>query len=275
MLSSEVDELVHLADRVLVFKDGAVSARLDGEKVTRANIVTAYFGATTPDGRTTPTSGGGEACPPRTCRPVSSLPPSPHPRATRDRHLLTQSWVFAGVLVVALLIANVVAQHSFLAPHNWPSLLGTLAPFVLVAFASTVPILSGGGGIDISVGPQATLTNCLLVAVLFPHGLGTPWVSIPLLLLIGAGVGLVNGLLVVVGRLQPVIATLATFFVLSGLALRLSPTPVGLESGNWTQDLAGEIWVIPGGLVTIGVVAAAWFCLRRTRVISTLVRGRR
>jgi len=94
--------------------------------------------------------------------------------------------------------------------------------------------------------------------------------SLPLLLLIGAGVGLVNGLLVVVGRLQPVIATLATFFVLSGLALRLSPTPVGLESGNWTQDLAGEIWVIPGGLVTIGVVAVAWFCLRRTRVISTL-----
>ena len=54
VLSSEVDELVHLADRVLVFKDGAVSARLDGEKVTRANIVTAYFDATTPDGRTTP-----------------------------------------------------------------------------------------------------------------------------------------------------------------------------------------------------------------------------
>ena len=159
-------------------------------------------------------------------------PPARHPRPA----LLTQSWVFAGVLAVALLIANVVAQHSFLAPHYWPSLLGTLAPFVLVAFASTVPILSGGGGIDISVGPQATLTNCLLVAVLFPHGLGTPWVSIPLLLLIGAGVGLVNGLLVVVGRLQPVIATLATFFVLSGLALRLSPTPVGLESGNWTQD---------------------------------------
>ena len=45
VLSSEVDELVHLADRVLVFKDGSLSAALDGDDVTRANIVAAYFGA--------------------------------------------------------------------------------------------------------------------------------------------------------------------------------------------------------------------------------------
>ena len=45
VLSSEVDELVHLADRVLVFKDRSVSATLAGGDVTRANIVAAYFGA--------------------------------------------------------------------------------------------------------------------------------------------------------------------------------------------------------------------------------------
>ncbi len=43
MLSSEVDELVHLADRVLVFKDQAVSAELAGDAITRNNIVAAYF----------------------------------------------------------------------------------------------------------------------------------------------------------------------------------------------------------------------------------------
>ena len=161
------------------------------------------------------------------------LPPSdllargaaPRESGARERRFLRSTWVFSAILALALLVGNLIAQHSFLAPHYWPSLLATLAPFVLVAFASTVPILSGGGGIDISVGPQATLTNCLLAAVLFPHGLGSPWISIPLLLLIGAGVGLLNGALVVFGRLQPVIVTLATFFVLSGFALRVSPEP--------------------------------------------------
>ena len=90
-------------------------------------------------------------------------------------------------------------------------MLATLSPFVLVAYASTAQILGGRGGIDISVGPLTTLVNCLLVTVLIPHGVGSPWLSLPLLLLVGAAAGFLNGLLVVVGRLQSVIATLATF----------------------------------------------------------------
>jgi ABC-type sugar transport system ATPase subunit len=45
MLSSEVDELVHLMDRVLVFHDGDLSAELDGTAVTGEALVSAYFGA--------------------------------------------------------------------------------------------------------------------------------------------------------------------------------------------------------------------------------------
>lgn len=204
--------------------------------------------------------------------PPADLSPRPRPvvKGRAGVAFFRHTWAFAGVLSGVLLVANIVAQHSFLAPHYWPSVLGTLAPYVLVAFASTVPILSGGGGIDISVGPQATLTNCLLVAVLFQHGMGSPWVAIPLLLVIGAGVGLVNGVLVVFGRLQPVIVTLATFFVLSGFALRVSPNPVGLDSGNWTHALADKIGVLPGGLVTIGVVALVWFGFSRTPLARTL-----
>jgi ABC-type sugar transport system ATPase subunit len=47
MLSSEVDELVHLMDRVLVFHDGSLSAELDADDVSPARIVAAYFGAPT------------------------------------------------------------------------------------------------------------------------------------------------------------------------------------------------------------------------------------
>ena len=52
VLSSEVDELVHLADRVLVFKDGSLSASLEGDDITRANIVAAYFGTEPTPGET-------------------------------------------------------------------------------------------------------------------------------------------------------------------------------------------------------------------------------
>ena len=203
---------------------------------------------------------------------ITHLPPgdpvaAPRRRAPGFRRsvLVRHTWAFAGILAAVLLVANIVAEPSLVEPRYWPRLLGTLAPFVLVAFASTIPIICGGGGIDISVGPQATFTNCLLVSVLFPHGLGSPWVSIPLLLLVGAAVGLVNGILVVVGRLQPVIVTLASFFILSGLALRVSSTSVGLERGNWTQSLGDTVGVIPGGVITTGAVALVWFVVMPTR----------
>ena len=195
-------------------------------------------------------------------RPPSS--PSGRRRMSTD-YFVKHTWSFAGVLAGVLLVANIVAEPSFAEPRYWPTLLGTLAPFVLVAFASTIPIISGGGGIDISVGPQATFTNCLLVAVLFPNGWGSPWVSIPVLLLAGALVGLVNGILIVVGRLQPVIVTLASFFILSGLALRFSSDAVGLERGNWTQSLGDTVGVLPGGLVSVGLVALLWALVSPTR----------
>ncbi|WP_170297206.1 ABC transporter permease [Georgenia thermotolerans] len=179
------------------------------------------------------------------------------------------TWVFAAGLVVVLLIANATVQRSILEPSYWPTLLGTLAPFVLVALASTVPILAGGGGIDISVGPTATLTNCLLAAVLFANGWTSIWVTLPIVLVVGVAIGVLNGVLVVFGRLQPVIATLATFFVLSGIALKISPNPVP-ATGNWTSKLSGMVGPVPGALITIGAALVVWLVLWRLRYVSTL-----
>jgi len=189
----------------------------------------------------------------------------------RMSHAFTgRPWLFALVLVLALLVANVAVQESLLSPHRWVGMLATLAPFVLVAYASTAQILGGRGGIDISTGPLTTLINCVLVAVLIPNGLGSAWISIPLLLAIGVSAGVVNGLLVVVGRLQPVIATLATFFVYSGLALKLSPTPV-FAGDNWTSQLGGTIGVIPGGAVLILVGSLSWYLLQRIGYVERLL----
>ncbi|RRJ85725.1 hypothetical protein EG850_12110 [Gulosibacter macacae] len=80
--------------------------------------------------------------------------------------LQTRSWAFAGLLAAVLLVINLIVSPSFLAPERLPATLATLAPFVLVGFAATPPILSGG--IDVSVGPLATFINCFFVAVLLP-----------------------------------------------------------------------------------------------------------
>ena len=184
--------------------------------------------------------------------------------ATREN-----TYVFALVLAIVLAIANVVAVPEFAAWSQIPGELGTLAPFALAAMASTPAILVGGGGIDLSIAPLMGLCNVVLVVALLPHGLGDPWLAIPLLLVLGGLIGAVNGVLVAVLRYPPVIATLAVYFVLAGIVLRLAPSPVN-DFPLWTKELATTLWHIPGTLFTVGLVLLFWFFFRRTAYYSAL-----
>jgi ABC-type sugar transport system ATPase subunit len=60
LLSTEVDELVNLVDRVLVFRDHALAAEIPRARLTRAAVVSAYFGSgtTVPEPRSERTSDG-------------------------------------------------------------------------------------------------------------------------------------------------------------------------------------------------------------------------
>ena len=179
------------------------------------------------------------------------------------------TFVFALLLAVALLIANIVAIPAFASWSQVPGELGSLAPFALAAMASTPAILVGGGGIDLSIAPLMGLCNVVLVVGLLPHGLGNPVVAIPLLLLLGGAIGAVNGFLIAVLRYPPVIATLAVYFVLGGIVLRLAPNPVN-SFPHWTKTLATSLWHIPGAVFTVGAVLLFWFFFRRTAYYGAL-----
>jgi ribose transport system permease protein len=178
--------------------------------------------------------------------------------------LRTRPFGFALLLSIALLAANVIADPHFGSPSSWPQELASFAPLAIVAMASTPSILSGGGGLDLSIGPLVIFCNVLLVHKFFPHGIDSAWTAVPLILLIGAAVGAVNGVLVAALRYQPVIATLCTFFILIGLNVKFGASPRPAPHGNWTTDLGDKLWFFPGALITILVPAAIWLLLSRT-----------
>jgi ribose transport system permease protein len=139
-----------------------------------------------------------------------------------------------------------------------------LVPTALAAIAGVPSILSGGGGLDLSVGPLLGFVNVFAVAVLMPHGLGSGWISIPLCLLLGALGGAVNGALVAYGRLQPIVVTLGTYLFLAGIALVVLPQPQGGAPG-WAGFLSGA-WLggyLPHSLVLLLAAALLWLALRR------------
>lgn len=177
-------------------------------------------------------------------------------------------YAFALLLATILLVLNLITSPSFLSPERLPATLATLAPFVLVGFASTPAILSGG--IDISVGPLATFINCLFVAILIPAGLGAAGSAIPILLFVAAGIGALNGILVAVVRLHPVVATTGMLFLLIGASLTIAQNPVAAPD-NWSESLAGSVGPVPGALIPILLAAAIWMLLKRTAYTRNLL----
>ncbi|MFE9445847.1 ABC transporter permease [Streptomyces sp. NPDC006602] len=177
------------------------------------------------------------------------------------------TYLFAVILAAVLLIANLVKQPGF----GLTSQLAALAPLGIAAMASVPSIMSGRGGIDLSISPLMTLSALLYATQLQPAGLGG-YAALPLLLIAGALVGTLTGLLIVVGRLQPIVVTLAMFFVLTGLDLKLAPSPTTV-SGTWMADFAGSMGPIPGGLVALAVPAVLWLLVTRGTTYGGLLRS--
>jgi ribose transport system permease protein len=179
------------------------------------------------------------------------------------RFLRTRSFAFALLLSLVLLVANIAVLPSFGSPSNFDTNLTLFAPFALVAMAATPAILSGGGGIDMSVGLNAGLVSNVLVLYLLPHGSwGSPWVAVPLALALGTAIGLANGLSVAVLRYQPVIATLCMLFVLQGVNQKIAGAPTAAPP-SWLADLAEGFGPIPGGLVLVAGPVLAWLAIQR------------
>lgn len=185
-------------------------------------------------------------------------------RALRERSF---AFAFALVLALALLVANLFVDASFVGADALPETLAALAPFALVAMATSPSIIVGG--LDLSAGPLVTLVNVMLVTVLLPAGLGDAWLSIPILLALGAAVGAINGALVACLRLPAVITGLCGLFVIGGIALELQPMPEQAER-NWTDDLGGSVGPIPGALLALAVPSLIWLALRRTPLVGAM-----
>lgn len=135
----------------------------------------------------------------------------------------------------------------------------------LVAMAQAMVVLTAG--IDLSVGMIFILTNCLASYLLG----GAPWqvgLGVMAVLASGLACGMLNGLIVIFGRLQPIVTTIATGAVFFGIALWLRPYPG--TNPEFAADLAdaftGKIFgLIPASLVFLSaVVLVVWIPFSRS-----------
>lgn len=174
------------------------------------------------------------------------------------------------IVAVVLLIANIILQPSLVGESNWASTLAVTCPYILTAMAETMAVLSGNGGLDLSVGPFAGFVTVLVAQEFAQHGLGAPEVLIPLSILVGLAGGALNGVLISYVRLPPIIATLGTYLLYEGLGAQILPSPGGTVP-SWLTKLNGSYGSFPAILIPLLVVGVAFWGLSRTAFYRNLL----
>jgi len=169
------------------------------------------------------------------------------------------TWIVVAALVLGLTVHD---ASGFWTTGNIANVLTAMVVLGLVSVGQNVVVLTGG--IDLSVGSAATLTG-LLAAIMID---GYPERAIPVViavLAIGALIGVGHGLLIARVKLPPFVVTLATFFILQGVAFMITSSPTGQVTKNLSNFALEKTGFFPHAfIVLIVAVALVAFLLYRT-----------
>jgi ribose transport system permease protein len=164
--------------------------------------------------------------------------------------------------LILLVVLARLAYPGFAEGGNLRNVFSQNAPIGLIAVGMTFAMICGG--FDLSVGAIVAMSSVTYAKLALTGGL---WQAAAVTLLLGLGLGLVNGLLVTRLGINPFIATLATASIYSGAAYLLSDSqPIVVDKPGFMRVGQGTLWGLPisvwlmglaflaGGLVLAGTV---------------------
>jgi ribose transport system permease protein len=160
--------------------------------------------------------------------------------------------------IVLFLVLTIWKGSLFADRTNLLEILDQQASYLIIAAAGTMVMIAGG--IDLSVG--ATYALCQVIATKMAEG-GNPVLAILVGVLVGVGVGAVNGVIATFFRINSLIATLAMSFVITGVAslvtngnLIIAYSALGFASFARTEflDVTTAAWTMIGVVLIFGIV---------------------
>lgn len=169
--------------------------------------------------------------------------------------------VFLGAFLAALLLLFAVSVPYFATTDNMQNLARQASVLAMLSVGQLIVIIIGG--LDISIGAQVSLLAIL--AVTLSLHIGVP-LALLCTALAGAGIGLINGLIIAYLRVSPIIATLGTWQVMFGIALWWTKgIPVQNNSADFAALGSSELgFIATPTVLAVVVILAVWILLTRT-----------
>ncbi len=206
-----------------------------------------------------------------------STAPTPHPPAPttstvprgrrglspagRDRlGALAGRWAALAALVLLVVVAS-LASDRFLQVSNILNVLRQISIVGVLALGMTFVIITAG--IDLSVGAIMAVVVVYTAETVQTAGIAA---GVLVALLMGGGLGLVNGLGVTLGKVQPFIMTLGMMAFAKGIALIYTQgQPIPITDTTFLQLGNGRTLGVPNpAVVFLLLLLLCWFVLRHT-----------
>jgi ribose transport system permease protein len=163
--------------------------------------------------------------------------------------------------LILFVVLVILKGSTFANQTNVLEILDQQSATLIIAAAGTMVLIAGG--IDLSVG--ATYALCQVISLKLAIAGTNPALAIIVGVVIGVGVGAVNGVITTFFRINSLIATLATSFVITGAAALITGGNLvtnfavkGYAAFAQTQflDVTTAAWTMIGVVIVLGVVLA-------------------
>ncbi len=250
--STDYEELIGMCDRVAVCYGGKLVRELSGPDLNEHDLISASLNL-----------GESSAAADSSSRSLETGRPKVSAWQNLNRFWKRNAGPALSFLVFAIMFILFASQQSNgLSTNVLTSVSNKGAVLAYVPIAQTLVILTGG--FDLSVGMIMTMASCLASVVLN----GSPGqTALGALAVLASGLlaGIINAVIVVLGRIQPIIATLATGAIYFGVALWLRPSP----GGTVNEDLSNALTYDVGGVSTtflllLATIAFVWWPFRNS-----------
>jgi ribose transport system permease protein len=189
--------------------------------------------------------------------------------------LRRNAWV-AGlcVLFALMLVLAKIVQPNYGAA-GFESLARAALPYAFATAAQAVVVIAGG--IDLSIASMMAVTSVTAAVMMQGATEGQAVLVVILVLGLGALMGVINGVLIVVTRVPDIVVTLAMLFVWEGVALLILASPGGAAAEWLKGSLIGPVDLpgvppaidafLPRALLILAVcLAVVWLPLKRSRL---------
>jgi ribose transport system ATP-binding protein/rhamnose transport system ATP-binding protein len=253
MISSDLPEVLAMSDRVLVMREGRITGEFSRADATQEKIMNAATGQASTAGSQAQT-------------------PIAHPvrihKTEASSNLLRFRELGIALFVILTYVAAGLAQRRFFNAESFRNILLYIPLIVVVAMGQMMVIISRN--IDLSVGSILAFAAIVVGGVFRQHPDFPIGFALLLALLIGAAMGLLNGVLIAYLRVPAIIATLGALTAYRGLVfiysggkeVARSQVPVRLVQLSQTSPI-GIPWIVLFA-AAIAVVTALFLRYART-----------